>query len=50
MYPSHEVQTRPQSPSVVDTSPAHENRMPSGITVQSVCDALSISRATYDLL
>ncbi|KAK4197636.1 putative fungal-specific transcription factor [Triangularia verruculosa] len=49
MYPSHEAQTRPQSPSTVDASPGHQdNAIP--ITVQTVCDALKISRATYDLL
>ncbi|KAK0666799.1 putative fungal-specific transcription factor [Cercophora samala] len=49
MYPSHEAQTRPQSPSTVDASPGHQdNAIP--ITVQTVCDALRISRATYDVL
>ncbi|KAK4671665.1 hypothetical protein QC764_607830 [Podospora pseudoanserina] len=49
MYPSHEAQTRPQSPSTVDASPGHQdNAIP--ITIQTVCDALRISRATYDVL
>ncbi|KAK4032701.1 putative fungal-specific transcription factor [Parachaetomium inaequale] len=50
MYPSHEAQTRPQSPSTVDASPGNQDGVATGITVQSVCEALSISRATYDLL
>lgn len=49
MYPSHEAQTRPQSPSTVDTPPGHRDRA-SGITVQSICEALKISRVTYDML
>ncbi|KXX78987.1 hypothetical protein MMYC01_206283 [Madurella mycetomatis] len=49
MYPSHEAQTRPQSPSTVDTPPGHRDRA-SGITAQSICEALKISRVTYDML
>ncbi|KAK0726521.1 hypothetical protein B0T21DRAFT_385744 [Apiosordaria backusii] len=49
MYPSHEAQTRPQSPSTVDASPGHQDN-PIPITVQTVCDALKISRGVYDLL
>ncbi|KAK1758583.1 hypothetical protein QBC47DRAFT_295255 [Echria macrotheca] len=49
MYPSHEAQTRPQSPSTVDTSPDRAPRA-SGITVDSVCERLGISRPIYDLL
>ncbi|OIW27061.1 hypothetical protein CONLIGDRAFT_656283 [Coniochaeta ligniaria NRRL 30616] len=48
MYPSHEAQTRPQSPSTVDTPPGlHQH---GGVTVDSVCAALKISRGTYDML
>ncbi|KAK0631379.1 fungal-specific transcription factor domain-containing protein [Immersiella caudata] len=47
MYPSHEAQTRPQSPSTVDTPP--ENGV-GRINVQSVCAALKISKETYDML
>ncbi|KAK5655504.1 hypothetical protein OQA88_5775 [Cercophora sp. LCS_1] len=55
-YPTHSekpgpktAQTRPQSPSTVDTPPGR----PDGsvrITVQSVCEALKISREVYDTL
>lgn len=49
MYPSHEAQTRPQSPSTVDTPSDRQGGGPR-ITVQSVCDALKITKATYDML
>ncbi|KAK3987196.1 putative fungal-specific transcription factor [Cladorrhinum sp. PSN332] len=49
MYPSHEAQTRPQSPSTVDTPSDHQGGGPK-ITVQSVCEALKITKATYDML
>jgi len=47
MYPSHEAQTRPQSPSTVDTSPSLRH---GAITVDSVCAGLKISRETYAML
>ncbi|KAK4156195.1 hypothetical protein C8A00DRAFT_12865 [Chaetomidium leptoderma] len=50
MYPSHEAQTRPQSPSTVYTSPGHQDGGAVGITVQSVCGALQIPRTAYDML
>lgn len=50
MYPSHESQTRPQSPSTADASPENQNGVTTGITVRSVCAALQLSKATYDLL
>ncbi|KAK3322654.1 hypothetical protein B0H66DRAFT_574762 [Apodospora peruviana] len=50
MYPSHEAQTRPQSPSTVDASPPGHQDSAVKITIQSVCTALKISRATYDML
>jgi hypothetical protein len=49
MYPSHEAQTRPQSPSTVDTPPDNQNGA-GRITVQRVCAALKISKDTYDML
>ncbi|KAK4458074.1 hypothetical protein QBC42DRAFT_341255 [Cladorrhinum samala] len=49
MYPSHEAQTRPPSPSTADTPSARRGEEPR-ITVQSVCDALKITKATYDML
>ncbi|GAB1319454.1 hypothetical protein MFIFM68171_09664 [Madurella fahalii] len=49
MYPSHEAQTRPQTPSTVDTPPGHRDGA-SRITIQSVCEALKISRVAYDML
>ncbi|KAK0657879.1 fungal-specific transcription factor domain-containing protein [Cercophora newfieldiana] len=49
MYPSHEAQTRPQSPSTIDTPPDHQNAA-GRITVQSVCAALKISKDTYNML
>ncbi|KAH6844518.1 fungal-specific transcription factor domain-containing protein [Chaetomium sp. MPI-CAGE-AT-0009] len=50
MHPSHESQTRPQSPSTADASPENQDGVTGGITVQSVCVALHLSRATYNLL
>ncbi|KAK3386870.1 hypothetical protein B0H63DRAFT_141729 [Podospora didyma] len=49
MYPSHESQTRPQSPSTADT-PHSQRGAGNGITVRSVCAALKISTATYEML
>jgi hypothetical protein len=50
MYPSHESQTRPQSPSTAGASPENQNGVTGGTTVRSVCVALHLSRATYNLL
>jgi hypothetical protein len=51
MYPSHEAQTRPQSPTNVDITRDHrDHRVASGISVQSVCHALGISESLYDVL
>ncbi len=50
MYPSHEAQTRPQSPTNVDITRGHRDRVAGGISVQSVCDALNISEDLYDVL
>ncbi|KAK3342130.1 hypothetical protein B0T25DRAFT_594390 [Lasiosphaeria hispida] len=49
MYPSHEAQTRPQTPSNVETLHQHRDGAV-GINITSVCAALKISRATYDML
>lgn len=49
MYPSHELQTRPQSPSTPDPSPERPNKGPK-ITVESVCEGLKISADTYTFL
>lgn len=48
MYPSHEAQTRPQTPSTVDTPPA--NQTAARVTPLSVCVALKIPKETYDML
>ncbi|KAK4182350.1 putative fungal-specific transcription factor [Podospora australis] len=50
MYPSHEAQTRPQSPSTVDAVSPENQDATARITVESVCNALRISRNTYDML
>jgi hypothetical protein len=50
MYPSHEAHTRPQSPSTVDASPGNHDGPATVITVQSVCEALAITKAAYDLM
>ncbi|KAH6649215.1 fungal-specific transcription factor domain-containing protein [Chaetomium tenue] len=50
MYPSHESQTRPQSPSTAGASPENQHGVTSRITARSVCAALQLSRATYNLL
>ncbi|KAK3898786.1 putative fungal-specific transcription factor, partial [Staphylotrichum tortipilum] len=50
MYPSHGAQTRPQSPTNVDITRGPRDRVAGGISVQSVCDALGISEALYDVL
>lgn len=50
MYPSHESQTRPQSPSTAGASPENQHGVTAGITVRSVCAALQLSRATYNML
>lgn len=46
MYPSHEAQTRPQTPSPVADVVVEQPT----VAVQSVLEALRISRETYDML
>ncbi|KAK0726085.1 hypothetical protein B0H67DRAFT_572307 [Lasiosphaeris hirsuta] len=50
MYPSHEAQTRPQTPSNLDATLHSHQDGAVGINISSVCAALKISRATYDML
>ncbi|KAF2099824.1 hypothetical protein NA57DRAFT_38700 [Rhizodiscina lignyota] len=49
MYPSHELQTRPQSPFTPDPSPERPNKA-GKMTVESVCEGLKISTDTYHFL
>lgn len=51
MYPSHDAQTRPPSPSTPDESPPDDDAVPPfGVTVDSVCESLKISRVLHDKL
>ncbi|KAK3937784.1 putative fungal-specific transcription factor [Diplogelasinospora grovesii] len=51
MYPSHESQTRPQSPSTVDAaSPEQQRGAVPAVTIEGVCEALRISKDEYRFL
>ncbi|KAJ9131360.1 hypothetical protein NKR23_g11737 [Pleurostoma richardsiae] len=49
MYPSHETQTRPQSPSVYGPSP-DKPKGPSKEDIKTVCEGLKISNGAYRAL
>lgn len=50
MYPSHDVQTRPQSPSGHEAIPRVAGQTSADVSVTSVCKGLGISRPVYDAL
>lgn len=48
MYPLHEAQTRPQSPEA--ETPPEGQAGAARINVQTVCNALKITKSVYDVL